>query len=458
MARGLPRKEEEEARKSRLQLAIANDDVDELHNLIREEPKLLDRLSNDPFPNTPLHLAAAAGKTQMAMEIAILKPLFRRKLNSEGDSPMHLALQFERYQTVRALMTLDHKLIRVRGRYGFTPLHYVAKREGENELELLAEFLWACKSSIEDLTSRCETAVHVAVQNSNLEAFKVLFSWLKRAYLTEILNWKNEDGRTVLDIVHLKKQNNAECEKLTKISDLLTRFQITDWLVGYVRLNSSGHQDLAEESRPPSGDFSISQYLRKEPTVLEKYSIWFSHQNESARNIILLVATLIATASYQAGLSPPGGYWGDNSSNPPANSTVVAANSSDVAVEKPHKAGDLIMSGKYLYEFTVFNSFVFMASIITIWSHAIPQLPHTFPVYLLVATVGMAYFGTATIAFPKSDKVAALRIEAFYMIFLTAVLWAPLFLWAKDYQYKLRLRADAIGRHLGNSLKSKDLK
>ncbi|KAF8032094.1 hypothetical protein BT93_D1110 [Corymbia citriodora subsp. variegata] len=458
MARGLPQKEEEEARKSRLQLAIANDDVDELHNLIREEPKLLDRLSNDPFPNTPLHLAAAAGKTQMAMEIAILKPLFRRKLNSEGDSPMHLALQFEHYQTVRALMTLDHKLIRVRGRCGFTPLHYVAKKEGENELELLAEFLWACKSSIEDLTSRCETAVHVAVQNSNLEAFKVLFSWLKRAYLTEILNWKNEDGHTVLDIVDLKKRNNAECEKLTKISDLLTRIQITDRLVGYFRLNPSGCQDLAEESRPPPGNFSLSRYLRKELTVLEKYLIWFNHQNESARNIILLVATLIATASYQAGLSPPGGYWGDNSSNSPVNSTVVTANSSGIAVEKPHKAGDLIMSGKYLHQFTVLNSLVFMASIITIWSHAIPLLPDTLLVYFLVDIVVAAYFCTATIAFPKSDAATATLIVGFFMGLLSVVLVVPGSLWLNIFTNKLRLRADAIGRHVGNSLESKDRK
>ncbi|KAK3433598.1 hypothetical protein EUGRSUZ_L00139 [Eucalyptus grandis] len=134
------------------------------------------------------------------MELAILRPSLAQKLNPEGYSPIHLALQQEQYQTVRALMNFNPKLIRVYGRGGITPLHYVAEKEGDKELELLAEILYACKSSIEDLTSRCETAVHVAVKNHNLKAFKVLFGWLKRVHLTEILNWKDQDDNTVMHI------------------------------------------------------------------------------------------------------------------------------------------------------------------------------------------------------------------------------------------------------------------
>jgi len=81
MARGVAQKKERETRETRLQQAIANDDVDELHNLIVEEPELLDRLSKHPFPNTPLHIAAAAGKTKIAMEMVILKPSLAQKLN-----------------------------------------------------------------------------------------------------------------------------------------------------------------------------------------------------------------------------------------------------------------------------------------------------------------------------------------------------------------------------------------
>ncbi|KAF8038713.1 hypothetical protein BT93_B1302 [Corymbia citriodora subsp. variegata] len=174
-----------------LQEAIVADDVNELYSLIEQDANLLNHSSKGPFPNTPLHDAANMGKTKVAMEIATLKPSFARKLNQGGQSPMHLALQKKHYHITRSLMTLNPKLIRVRGRGGITPLHFVAGEIGDNEqenvelLELLAEFLSTCKTSIEDLTYQCETAVHVAIRTGNTEAFKVLFEWLKRVHLTE---------------------------------------------------------------------------------------------------------------------------------------------------------------------------------------------------------------------------------------------------------------------------------
>ncbi|KAK3433647.1 hypothetical protein EUGRSUZ_D00947 [Eucalyptus grandis] len=107
---------------------------------------------------------------------------------------MHLALQNKHYPTTRALMSLDLELIQVRERGGITPLHFVAGKIGDNEqekvelLELLAEFLSTGKLSIEDLMNQCETAIHIAVRTGNTEAFKVLFGWLRRANLTQILD------------------------------------------------------------------------------------------------------------------------------------------------------------------------------------------------------------------------------------------------------------------------------
>ncbi|KAF7849416.1 hypothetical protein BT93_L0819 [Corymbia citriodora subsp. variegata] len=423
MARDLPEKEEKEARESRLQLAIANDDVDELHNLIVEERELLDRVSKDPFPNTPLHLAAAAGKTQVAMEVVILRPSFARKLNPEGHSPMHLALQHEEYQTVRALMTFDPELIQVPGRCGITPLHYVAGKEGDNELELLAEFLCACKLSIEDLTSQCETAVHIAVKNHNFKAFQVLFGWLKRVYLTKILDWKDQDGNTVL---HIAVSGEPQIEK--------TAIEIFRYFVK--RLRSVGRV-----GRPPTPSPSLSHV-----------------RDESDRNIIIAVATLIATATYQAALSPPGGFWGDNSSNLPANSTAVTANSSGIAVEKPHEAGNIILTGSKLYQFTAVNSTVFLASIVTIWITALPLLTHTPAVYLLTSCVGCAYYATFLTGFSKSDAVVGGRILAAFWALLSVAVAVPTISLRTYTKYRRQLQMVARGRRVGKFLELMDRK
>ncbi|XP_048140801.1 receptor-interacting serine/threonine-protein kinase 4-like [Rhodamnia argentea] len=354
-----------------LQRAIAADDVDELYRLLGKQGNrnLLDCEPNDPFPHTPLHDAAERGKTKMTMEIAILKPEFTRKLNQGGHSPMHLALENKHYHIARASITLDPELIRVRGRGGVTPLHFVARKKGDNEqenvklLEVLAEFLYACKSSIEDLTSQCETAVHVAVKNHNTEAFEVLFGWLERSHPTEILNWKNEDGNTVLHIAVSTWQPEIISRLIEHVKVDAKNFQHKTALE-ILPANLPGDQHLAKRLRdqernnlpPPFGilaptlaalaplfpTLSLSKYLRRKLSILEKFTSWVGHVDESAREVILVVAALIATATYQAALTPPGGYWADSSpsSNP-------MANSSGIAVEKPHQAGNTSSHFKY---------------------------------------------------------------------------------------------------------------
>ncbi|KAL3742350.1 hypothetical protein ACJRO7_017770 [Eucalyptus globulus] len=489
MARGLLEKEEKEARESQLHQAIANDDVDELHNLIVEERVPLDRVSKDPFLNTPLHFAAAAGKTQVTMELATLSPPFARMLNPEGYSPMHLALQHEQYQTVRALMNFDPELIQVCGRGRITPLHYVAEKEGDEELELLAEFLCACKSSIEDLTSRCETAVHIAVKNHNLKAFKVLFGWLKRVYLTEILNWKDEDGNTVMHIAVSGKPQKEIILPLLAYVDLdVKNFQgktaqeilqdygksagiegsvIKKMLIENIKVNVKKKkameifQSLVKLLRcagPPTHGLSLSKLLSKKLTIFERFTLLFVVRDESARNIVFGVAALIATATYQAALSPPGGYWGDNSPNHPAKSTVVTANSSAIPVEKPHEAGNTILTGSKLYWFMVLNSTVFMASLIAIWITAIPLLPRALSAYLLTTLVGIAYFATLMIEFQKHDKVVGGRIGAIYLSFLLLVVVVTLVLSWTYHRYQIRLQKFAAGRRVGNFLKLKGRK
>ncbi|KAL3742362.1 hypothetical protein ACJRO7_017784 [Eucalyptus globulus] len=454
MARGLAQKEDREARETRLQQAIAHDDIDELHNLIGEEHQLLDRQSRGPFQNTPLHIAAAAGKTSVAMELAILKPSFTRKLNSEGYSPMHLALQHENYPTARALMTFEPKLIRVRGQRGVTPLHYIAEKEGgegSDEIELLAEFLFACKPSIKDLTSQGETAVHIAVKHRNFEAFKVLFGWLKRVNLTHILKWKDHDGNNVLHIAVREKQ--PEIIKL-----LIEHVEVygknihkkTPWDI--FQENRWDNHEIEKKLRPKKcftrKARTLSEFFKMELTSLEKYEFFFGFGDETARDIILLVSTLIATATYQAALSPPGGYWQD--SYPPLNPS--AANSNAGGTENLHQAGNIIMNGWNLYFFSVVNSMAFFASIGAIWASAIPLLPRTNMVCIAMVILGTAFSYSLVSQFPKTEEGPANLLRGFYVSLVVAGLVVPVVVWRLH--AGIIKRIDATGRPIDTLLGS----
>ena len=189
-------------------------DIDEFYNLIGEDVKLLEHIDELPFVNTPLHIAASIGNIQFAKEMIGLKPSFARKLNQNGFSPIHVALQNGHIELVRRLLQFDGDLVRVKGREHITPLHYVVANS--DNLDLLDKFLLVCPNSITDVTVQNETVLHIALKYDNLEAFKFLMGWLERNYSKNasfnekvVLNWKDNEGNTVLHIAVSKNQTQA---------------------------------------------------------------------------------------------------------------------------------------------------------------------------------------------------------------------------------------------------------
>ena len=185
--------------------------------IIREDVRILEDIEELPFVDTPLHIAASAGGTQhiqFAMEMMRLKPSFARKLNLNGYSPIHLALQEGHTQMVHRLLQVDGDLVRVKGKKGRTPLHDVAAAATtEQQLDLLDKFLSDCPNSIEDVTIQNQTALHIALlENNKLDAFKRLVRWLRKnksENAKEILNQQDEEGNTVLHVAVSKNQTEA---------------------------------------------------------------------------------------------------------------------------------------------------------------------------------------------------------------------------------------------------------
>ncbi|GAA0173405.1 homeodomain transcription factor [Lithospermum erythrorhizon] len=207
-------------------------DIDSLYELLENEPKLLDIINLKPFYDTPSHIAASAGHTLFVLETLLLKPSFGEKLNTNGLSPLHSALRNQRFETAKQVVKHHPELIWVKGRGGITPLHYVAVI---GEVDLLAEFLMACPSSVEDLTCG-ESVVHVAVRDRCRGSFEVIFGWLIRFNTSKILQWKDREGNSALHIAAitnhsqvvslLVKQirvNDRNCEGLTAL-DLAIKF------------------------------------------------------------------------------------------------------------------------------------------------------------------------------------------------------------------------------------------
>ncbi|XVF22859.1 hypothetical protein REPUB_Repub12eG0207500 [Reevesia pubescens] len=103
------------------------------------------------------------------------------------------------------------------------------------------------------------------------------------------------------------------------------------------------------------------------------------------RNLLLIVATLIATVTFQAGVNPPGGVWQDNSNG--------------------HLAGRAIYASQppAFYVFLISNTLALSASILVIIS-----LTYRFPFHLevIVATISMLVtYGSAIFAVTPRESV-----------------------------------------------------
>lgn len=90
---------------------------------------------------------------------------------------------------------------------------------------------------------------------------------------------------------------------------------------------------------------------RKQPKN-HKHTDWLGRK----RNALMIVASLLATVAFQAGLSPPGGVWqGDYEGIP--NGTKA---------QKPHEAGQSIMAYTLppaYNQYMIFNTIAFLASL-----------------------------------------------------------------------------------------------
>ncbi|MFQ6640421.1 hypothetical protein Gotur_015073 [Gossypium turneri] len=118
-----------------LKRAAGSGNIDALYALIRDDDNVFERIDEMEFIDTHLHIAVVTGNTGYAKEIMNLKPSFARKLNQDGFSPIHLALLNGKPEMVIDFLFVDKNLVR--------------------------------------LKERRQTALDIAVESNNFEAFKV---------------------------------------------------------------------------------------------------------------------------------------------------------------------------------------------------------------------------------------------------------------------------------------------
>ncbi|KAK9670194.1 hypothetical protein RND81_13G184800 [Saponaria officinalis] len=390
-------------------------DVEELQKLLKEQPLILHHM---PFTCTenPLHYSCAAGHLDFTKAILELKPDLAGDLNAHGYSPLHLASANGHIAIVKEIVRVDPSICHLPGREGNTPLHAAVLR---GKVDVIYEMIEKCEGCLEDVTFQKETALHLAIKNIQFGSFKIMLDWIRRKNLGEILNMKDEHGNMILHLAVWKKQR--------QVLDLLV--ENVPGLLEVNAINNSGLTalDLLLIFPSEAGDRELQEVLQRagalkaqdlalhitthscstrntpansttstsRSNLIQFFKFHAGRDSPSdVRSTLLVIAILVATATYQVGISPPGGTWQDD--------------------DRGHVAGTSIMGSHDLGSYVLlvgFNSLGFNVSLYMI-AILTSKFPLTIDLQVLLFSLYFTFNLTTIATSPGRSKVFAIVITS----------------------------------------------
>ncbi|KAJ0051437.1 hypothetical protein Pint_01344 [Pistacia integerrima] len=169
------------------------------------------------------------------------------------------------------------------------------------------------------------------------------------------VNATDQSGLTALDVLLIfpSEAGDREIEEILRSAGAMRKIDI---------IPSSTNDNQIFVNTPATTE-GHGRPLQQRPTDLEDY-FKFKKDRDSpgeARNALLIIAVLVATATFQAGMNPPGGVWQDNGSS----------------INNKNNAGSSILGSVNAVTYGIFmasNSIGFALSL-----HMIYILTHNFP-------------------------------------------------------------------------------
>ncbi|XP_077217567.1 uncharacterized protein LOC143851941 [Tasmannia lanceolata] len=312
----------------RLHEAALSGDIVALQQLLKEDPLLLDKIMAGAIAETPLHIASLLGHISLTAEILKHRPELARIRNEGGAYPLHLASARGHAEIAKELLWVDLSLNHLLDRDGRTPLHLAA---ANGQVNMLKELLLIDATCARAVSNRGETVLHVCVKHNQVEAAKLFIERYK-----DLVNAKDNSGNTALHLATTKKQIQMLDLLLTHTNiDVNARnsYELTAFDVLLLTQRETGDMDIVEMllkagykrgKEPRANQDSKNQQTWKNK-FLNAFRLWPKKdkvQLKDMENTLMIVATIIATITFQAGLNPPGDLWkksalGNKLSEPP---------------------------------------------------------------------------------------------------------------------------------------------
>ncbi|KAG8368701.1 hypothetical protein BUALT_Bualt15G0073000 [Buddleja alternifolia] len=308
--------------------AASTGDTNSLQELLEQDPLLLNKVSFICPNKTPLHIATIEGQPPFIEQILNLNHHLAEELDSQLSSPLHIASEKGYVDIVRILLSVAPHMCLSRDCQGRNPLHVAAMKDHVEVLEVIIQTV-PCASR-EKVEHQQDTVLHLCVKYGQLEALKVFVS-----HLNDLLDAENDDDDPIL-VENTNIDVNAK--------------------------NSTGQTPMDILQQNPNHPTNPQIINTLSPKLHNSNNTTQTTQPKSLskkRDAIMVVAVLIATMAFQAGVTPPGGVRQDDLTKDPLGKPLGYT----------HYAGESVMAYRLptAYEhFFISNTIAFVSSIVTL--------------------------------------------------------------------------------------------